>query len=188
MNPKVGFDANGTGLLRFQMNRIHVVGRRNHGKTRLVVELVEEFVSRGLRVGTIKHTHHHHELDTPGKDSYRHRTAGAAMVGILSRNMNAVFIPCQQIPAGEDRYARLSTIFAACDLVVVEGDSQTVAPKIEVWRAVLGTAPLATEDNAVLAVVTDDPLDLDKMIHRRAKVPQLADWILDNALGAGGAS
>jgi molybdopterin-guanine dinucleotide biosynthesis protein B len=144
--------------------------------------------SRGLRVAMIKHTHHHHELDTPGKDSYRHRTAGAAIVGILSRNMNAVFIPCQQIPAGEDRYARLSTIFAACDLVVVEGDSQTVAPKIEVWRAVLGTAPLATEDNAVLAVVTDDPLDLDKMIHRRAKVPQLADWILDNALGAGGAS
>ncbi|MCA9266810.1 MAG: molybdopterin-guanine dinucleotide biosynthesis protein B, partial [Planctomycetales bacterium] len=69
------------------MKRLHLIGRKNHGKTRLIVDLVEELTSRGLRVGTIKHTHHRHELDTPGKDSYQHRTAGAAVVGILSRSM-----------------------------------------------------------------------------------------------------
>ena len=56
--------------------RIHVVGRRNHGKTTLLVELVEELCRRGLRVGTLKHSSHTHELDTPGKDSHRHRLAG----------------------------------------------------------------------------------------------------------------
>lgn len=164
------------------MNRIHLIGRKNHGKTQLVTELVEEFALRGLRVGTIKHTHHDHELDTPGKDSHRHRTAGAVMVGILSRNMSAVFVPSQQIRAGDDRYAMLSSIFAACDLVIVEGDSQTVAPKIEVWRAALGTEPLAAQDSAVLAVVTDDPLEIKTTIHPRAEVSELAGWILDNAL------
>jgi len=162
------------------MNRVHVIGRKNHGKTQLVMELVEEFTARGLRVGTIKHTHHHHELDTPGKDSHRHRTAGAAMVGVLSRNTSAVFIPCQNSRAGDDRYAVVSAIFAGCDLVIVEGDSQTLAPKIEVWRAAVGTPPIAAQDNTVLAVVTDDPLDIDTVLCRRANVPELASWILDN--------
>ena len=61
-----------------------MIGRKNSGKTTLVSELVTEFTARGYRVGTIKHTHHQHELDVPGKDSYRHREAGAAIVGIIS--------------------------------------------------------------------------------------------------------
>lgn len=164
------------------MKRVHVVGRKNHGKTQLVVELVEEFTRSGLRVGTIKHTHHHHELDTPGKDSHRHRTAGAAMVGIVSQNMHAVFVPVAQSRSDDDPYAKLAPIFAACDLVIVEGDSETAAPKIEVWRAAIGTAPLAAQDKTVRAVATDDQLDVDIAIHRRDDVPQLAKWILDNAL------
>lgn len=164
------------------MKRFHVIGRKNHGKTQLVVELVQEFNDRGLRVGTIKHTHHLHELDAPGKDSHRHRTAGAAMVGILSRKMSAVFIPSEQALAGEDRYAALSHFFRVCDLVVVEGDSLTLAPKIEVWRAGLGTQPIAREDTGVLAVVTDDLLDIDIVVHTRANVPKVATWIIDHVL------
>ncbi|MDC0936360.1 molybdopterin-guanine dinucleotide biosynthesis protein MobB, partial [Pirellulales bacterium] len=66
--------------------RVHIVGRKNHGKTTLIVELIGELRGRGLRVAAIKHTSHAHDLDTPGKDSHRHGEAGAAVVGILSRN------------------------------------------------------------------------------------------------------
>ena len=61
------------------MKRVHILGRKNHGKTTLVVELVEYLTARGMHVGTIKHTHHAHELDTPGKDSHRHGEAGASV-------------------------------------------------------------------------------------------------------------
>jgi len=165
------------------MRRIHVIGRKNHGKTQLVVELVEQFASRGLHVGTIKHTHHRHELDTPGKDSHRHRTAGAEAVGILSRTMSAVFLPAAEAQEDADRYASLAAAFSGCDLVIVEGDSQTNAPKIEVWRAALGVEPLAAHDKTILAVVTDDPLPIPAVIHSRGDIPKLANWILESVLG-----
>lgn len=75
------------------MQRIHVVGRKNHGKTRLVTGLVQHLSGLGLRVGTIKHTHHRHELDTEGKDSWQHRQAGATLVGVLSQQLTAIFLP-----------------------------------------------------------------------------------------------
>lgn len=161
------------------MQRMHVIGRKNHGKTQLVVELVEEFRQRGLRVGTIKHTHHHHELDTPGKDSHRHRTAGAQVVGILSPSMSAVFLPAEGALSDEDRYLMMAPLFADCDLVVVEGDSQTTAPKIEVWRAALGTAPISADNSSVLAVVTDDPLSVHAPVLPRTDVSRLAQWLLE---------
>jgi molybdopterin-guanine dinucleotide biosynthesis adapter protein len=165
------------------MKRVHVIGRKNHGKTQLVVDLVEEFARRGLRVGTMKHTHHHHELDTPGKDSQRHRTAGASVVGIVSPTMNALFLPVadgsELDEDKEERYTAFATWFDPCDLVIVEGDAHTRAPKIEAWRAVLGSPPLAASDRSILAVITDDPLQLDVPILSRRDVRGLADWMLD---------
>ena len=156
--------------------RVHILGRKNHGKTTLVVELVQVLVQRGLRVGTVKHTHHSHELDTPGKDSHRHRQAGAAAVGILSKSMNAVFWPtCEN---GENRYAEFGTSFRDCDIVLVEGDTQAVAPKIEVWRAELGDPPLAAENHSIGAVVTDDALPIDRPSIRRSELAAVADEIL----------
>ena len=161
------------------MKRLHVIGRKNHGKTTLVVELVREFVRRGLLVGTIKHTHHHHELDVPGKDSYLHRTAGANVVGILSPSMAAIFLPTDENGTGpEDRYSIFSPTFARCRLVLVEGDSQTAAPKIEVWRSDLGTPPLATHDKSIMAVVTDDACPVSAEVLPRSDVARLSNWIL----------
>jgi molybdopterin-guanine dinucleotide biosynthesis protein MobB len=159
------------------MNRIHVIGRKNHGKTTLVVELVQEFTRRGLKVGTIKHTHHHHELDAPGKDSHRHREAGAALVGVLARSMSAVFRPYVELERDESRYGDFEPLFAACDVVLVEGDSQTSAPKIEVWRRSVGTAPIAAEDAAVLAIVSDDDPPAAVPVLPRSSVRAVADWI-----------
>jgi molybdopterin-guanine dinucleotide biosynthesis protein MobB len=165
------------------MDRLHVIGRKNHGKTTLVVELVEELTSRGLRVGTIKHTHHRHELDVPGKDSHRHRTAGADVVGILSPSMSAVFIPARATSESADRYRVFAPLLEQCDVVVVEGDSQTTAPKIEVWRAELGTPPLAVEDRSILAVVSDDRPAVSAPLLPRADVPRLVGWLLDHIAG-----
>lgn len=169
------------------MNRFHIIGGKNHGKTTLVVDLVREFCSRGVGVGTIKHTHHQHELDTLGKDSQRHREAGAAVAGILSRSMNAIFWPsankrdkmaaADQDP--DDRYAAFVPMFSHCDLVLVEGDTRTSAPKLEVWRALNETAPLAGSILNVQAIVTDDSIANALPILPRAKISMIADFILD---------
>lgn len=141
------------------MIRIHIVGRKNSGKTTLIVDLVRELSATGLRVATVKHTHHHHELDTPGKDSFRHREAGAAAVGILSPEMDAVFRPPNPQQCDADRYTAFEAVFADCDLVLVEGDSTTTASKVEVWRRATDQPPLALEDSSIVAVISDDSLD-----------------------------
>jgi molybdopterin-guanine dinucleotide biosynthesis protein B len=162
------------------MQRIHIIGRSNHGKTQLIVELVQHLAAGGLRVGTIKHTHHQHELDLPGKDSHRHRTAGASVAGILSPSLSAVFVPASgDRTTKAQRYAAFEPMFQSCDLVLVEGDSQTDAPKLEVWRSELGAAPLASEDPSILAVVTDDHLECGVAVLPRSDVPRLARWIVE---------
>lgn len=156
------------------MKRIHIVGRKNSGKTTLIVELVEYLTAQGLRVGTIKHTHHDHELDTPGKDSHRHRQAGAAVVGILSPQLNAVFYRPEHKHDSVQRYAQLEPMFTDCDLVLVEGHARVHAPKIEVWRSANDQQPLANEDPTILAIVSDDPVDVTIPVLARSNLAVLA--------------
>lgn len=163
------------------MRRIHVIGRKNSGKTTLVTELITELNSRGLRVGSVKHTHHHHELDTPGKDSFRHREAGAAAVGILSPGMDAVFIPRVDNSREEQRYGVFEAAFADCDIVLVEGDSQTTATKVEVWRKAVTDSPMAAEDSSIAAVISDDDVICDVPCWQRSDVKALATRIADLA-------
>ncbi len=149
--------------------RIHIVGRKNSGKTTLVEQLIAQLSAEGFRVGAIKHTHHRHELDTPGKDSHRHGQAGAAVVGILTRDRQAVFWPrpaaaeasrepaAGEADSNEQSYAAMAPLFADCDLILVEGDSQTAAPKVEVWRAATGAAPIGQQDETIKAFISDDP-------------------------------
>ncbi len=162
------------------VKRVHIIGGKNHGKTTLVTELVQELSARGLRVGTIKHTHHQHELDAPGKDSHRHREAGAAMVGILSRSMNAAFWRPDSTDGSppDDRYKVFAQIFGDCHLTLVEGDTQTGAAKIEVWRESLGTQPLACGDASIIAVVTHDVPNCDTPVWPRADIAAVAEKIL----------
>lgn len=168
------------------MKRLHIVGGKNHGKTTLVVDLVRALVARGVPVGTIKHTHHRHELDVPGKDSFRHREAGASAVGILSPTLSAMFVPTDAGAENNiDRYSAFAPLFAHCEFVLVEGDSQTSAPKIEVWRNEAGTPPLVHSDTSIMAVVTDDDLSLPTQtpILSRSNVDQLAEWALHSVRG-----
>ena len=146
-----------------------------------MADLVQELSSRGYRIGTIKHTHHQHELDTPGKDSHRHRQAGAAVIGVLSKSMNAAFWqPHLSNPSSsDDRYEDFAEFFSDCHLTFVEGDTHTTAEKIEVWRRSLAPQPLALTYNSITAVVThDDCPNLAVPIWPRADVTDLADKIL----------
>lgn len=163
------------------MNRppvIHIVGRRNAGKTTLVCELIQEFSRRGLRVASVKHTHHNHELDTPGKDSHQHRVSGAAAVGILSPRMTALFIPQDREAIDEDPYHVFETAFCHCDLLIVEGDLHRNAPKVEVWRSVAAETPWAAEVPGILAVISDEiPPVANIPVWERRSIARIADRI-----------
>lgn len=161
------------------MNRIHIVGRKNHGKTTLVVELVREFRRRGIRVGTIKHSRHIHELDTPGKDSHRHRAAGGQPAAVITGDSVGVFLSRD----GRDEYERLEPLYADCQIVLVEGDIQAAGVKVEVWRAEKDSACLAAERADIMAVVSDDRPDVTVPVWPRSDVPRLADRIWDLATG-----
>lgn len=159
------------------MKRIHIVGRKNSGKTTLVVDLVTELSRRNYRVGTIKHTHHDHELDTPGKDSHCHREAGSAVVGILTRGMNAIFWPQPKNESVDNKYEQFEAVMSSCDVVLVEGDAQAIAPKIEVYRLANGNLPIAASDSSIHAVVTDDMLDIEAAIWKRSEIGKVIENI-----------
>ncbi|MBX9790515.1 MAG: molybdopterin-guanine dinucleotide biosynthesis protein B [Pirellulales bacterium] len=158
------------------MKRVHVVGRKNSGKTTLIVELTEYLTQRGLRVGTIKHTHHRHELDTPGKDSHRHRVAGANTVAVMSPELVAVYRRSDVV--GDERYLALEAAFADCDLVLVEGDLAAKAPKVEVWHHAVQEAPYANTVDGIAAVITDDQFEGSSPVWPRNPIAQLAELIL----------
>ncbi len=164
------------------MKRIHIIGRKNSGKTTLVVDLVQRFTEQGRRVGTIKHTRHHHELDTPGKDSYLHRQAGAAAVGILSPDLSAVFWAASRAEDANARYHQMLKLFTDCDLVLVEGHLQMEGPKVEVWRATTGQPPIAASDPTILAVVSDDAPAVAVPVWPRADVARVASQLLELAI------
>jgi molybdopterin-guanine dinucleotide biosynthesis protein B len=157
------------------MHRVHVVGRKNHGKTTLVVALVEEFCRRGVRVGTIKHSPHVHDLDTPGKDSHRHRQAGGQPAAVVTHNLIGVFLR----RGDECAYERLTPLYADCDMVIIEGNIDAPGAKIEVWRAGAGGGCLAAERTGIMAVVSDDQPAVQVPVWPRHDIAGLADRVWD---------
>lgn len=157
-------------------NTVHIVGKKNHGKTTLIVELVRELINRGYKVGTIKHSGHQHELDTPGKDSHRQRRAGASPAAVVTGDLAAVFMP---LTDSADIYRELASLYDECDIILVEGDRSGDGLMIEVWRREVGTAPLATEYDGIMAVVTDDLLEFDTQTWPRNNVQWVADQVLE---------
>jgi len=88
-------------------------------------------------------------------------------------------MPAGSAFSGEDRYAAIAPLLADCNLVVVEGDSQTSSPKVEVWRAIRETAPLSAEDSSTQGVVADDSPPISTLVLPRADVPRSAQWLLE---------
>lgn len=158
------------------MNVYGVVGWKNAGKTGLMERLVTEITGRGVSVSTVKHAHHSFDVDHPGKDSHRHRVAGATEVLLASRNRFALMHELR-----DDAEPALSTLLqklAPVDLVLIEGYKRDSHPKIEAHRAVTGNPLIAPGDPTVRAVASDTPLDLDRPVFDLNDTAAIADFIL----------
>jgi molybdopterin-guanine dinucleotide biosynthesis adapter protein len=138
------------------MNVVGFCGYSGAGKTTLVEQLTKKLAQAGHRVSVIKHAHHDFDIDHEGKDSWRHRKAGAFEVVIASSRRFAKLREHEAEPTLHELIAEL----ADCDWVLVEGFKHAAIPKIEVWRAANGKPALYPFDAFVAAVCTDAPAQL----------------------------
>lgn len=161
------------------MKIIGIVGWKNNGKTTLIEGLVTHFAAMGLSVSTIKHAHHDFDIDHPGKDSYRHRQAGAEQVIVASKARWALVHELRgaEEPSLEELLAQLKPV----DLVIVEGFKQHNHPKIDVVLDETATPIHANGDPSIIAAACKNP-------YLRVQVPILpldepalvADFIIEH--------
>jgi molybdopterin-guanine dinucleotide biosynthesis protein B len=156
---------------------ICIVGRSQTGKTTLLEKLIPALTGRGFRIGTIKHSHHIFDFDKIGKDSWRHKDAGAETVVIASPGKIAMIKNDH-----EGTLDSLHEFFADLDLVITEGYKGEQRPKIEVVRAARHTEALLAEDPNLVAVATDVEMVLKVPVFGLEDVEQLADFIEKNYL------
>jgi molybdopterin-guanine dinucleotide biosynthesis protein B len=135
---------------------VSFVGRSNSGKTTFIERVIPELVRAGYKVATVKHAGHGFDLDTEGKDSWRHKQAGASSVVILSKGSMAVFADVSDQMKVEDVRDRF--LDGTYDLIIAEGWKHEGYPKIVIIRDQLGEVPISTE--GLLAVVSNKPVDL----------------------------
>ncbi len=135
------------------MNVLGIAGWSGAGKTTLIERLLPLLLARDITVSTVKATHHGVDLDEPGKDSFRHRAAGAAEVMLVSESRWALLRETAGRPPIESLLSRLAPV----DLVLVEGYRNDAMPKLEVHRPGLNRPPLWPGRPDILAVATDDP-------------------------------
>ncbi|MBL6456728.1 molybdopterin-guanine dinucleotide biosynthesis protein B [Belnapia sp. T6] len=163
------------------MRVIGLAGWSGAGKTTLMARLIPELGRRGVAVSTIKHAHHRFDVDTPGKDSWVHREAGARQVLVASELRWALMTELRGAP--EPGLRELLGQLSPVDLVVVEGFKRDRHPKIEIHRAANGKPWLHPEDPAIRAIASDvsppsalpwAPLD---------EIATIADLVLRHAAG-----
>ncbi len=158
-----------------------LAGWSGAGKTTLLTRLIPLLVERGLRVATLKHAHHEFDVDTPGKDSYEHRRAGASEVIVASSRR---WVQMHELSGDEEpTLACLLRRVSPCDLVLVEGYKRERHPKLEVYRAVVGKPPLHPADPRIVAVATDSLLPgAHPPCVDMNDIPAVAEAILAHAL------
>jgi molybdopterin-guanine dinucleotide biosynthesis protein B len=162
-----------------------LAGWSGSGKTTLVTALLPILIQRGLTVSTIKHAHHHFDIDQPGKDSYRHRQAGAAEVLVASGKRWALMHELRDAaePTLEDLLARLAPV----DLVLIEGYKRHPHPKLEIHRPSLGKPLLAPDDPDIIAIASDVAIDHKVLpILPLGDFGSIADLIIEHALARPG--
>lgn len=159
------------------MRRIYgVTGWKNAGKTGLVERLVAEITGRGFTVSTIKHAHHDTDVDQPGRDSYRHRQAGAGQVLVASPLRWALMTELRGAaePALDDLLAQLAPV----DLILIEGYKSAPHPKVEAHRAATGHALLTHANPTIRAVAADSALAVGVPLFDLDDTSGIADFIL----------
>jgi molybdopterin-guanine dinucleotide biosynthesis adapter protein len=152
-----------------------IIGWKNAGKTSLMERLVSHIVARGITVSTVKHVHHDVDLDQPGKDTFRHRAAGATEVVLASAHRFAIL---HEHRGAEPPLADVLARIAPVDLVLVEGYKRDNHAKIEVFRAGEGRNLIQPDDATVRAVATDMDLALAVPVLDLNNTQAVADFIL----------
>jgi molybdopterin-guanine dinucleotide biosynthesis adapter protein len=153
------------------MKAIGFAGYSGSGKTSLIEQVIPALTQRGLKVSVLKHAHHSFDIDQPGKDSFRHREAGASEVMLVSAKRWVIMHEArgQAEPNMEEMLAR----FEDCDLVLVEGYKFGALPKIEVFRGEFSqenkTQPMFKSDQQIVAIATDAP----ELLGGQTKLPLL---------------
>ncbi len=157
------------------MRVLGIVGWSGSGKTTLLTRLIPLLRARGLTVSTVKHTHHGFDMDQPGKDTYRHREAGAHEVMVAAGNrwalLHEVVGPEPELP---DLLARMQPV----DIVLVEGYKTHRFPKLEVHRPALGKPPIWPGQTDIVAIAADAPVSADRMVLALNDPVAIATWIV----------
>lgn len=164
------------------MRIIGLAGWSGSGKTTLITKLIPCLKARGIRVSTLKHAHHGFDLDTPGKDSFMHRAAGASEVIVSSGKRWAILHELREEPEWDLPYlvAKMSPV----DLVLVEGFKRDAFPKLEIHRAANGKPLIYPEDPHIVAVASDGALpDAKVPVVDLNNVDAIADLLLERAVG-----
>lgn len=151
---------------------VSIVGRSESGKTTLIEKLIPVLTKRGYRIGTIKHTHHAVDIDRAGKDSARHRSAGAETVMLASPGQVAMFKA-----TASEALDELIRYFDDVDLLITEGYKRENKPKIEVLRAAVGSELLCRHDPELVAVATDASLNVHVPVFRLNDPAAIAEFI-----------
>lgn len=137
------------------MKIIGITGWKNSGKTTLVTQLVSALCQRGLRVSTIKHAHHNCDIDQPGRDSFKHREAGASEVLLASGKRWALMHELRD--EEEPELSELLHHLSPVDIVVIEGFKLAQHPKIQVIRSQNNSSALPDSVENLIAIATDCP-------------------------------
>ncbi|MCW3476010.1 molybdopterin-guanine dinucleotide biosynthesis protein B [Limobrevibacterium gyesilva] len=157
------------------MRILGLTGWSGSGKTTLLTALLPLFIARGFSVSTVKHAHHGFDLDQPGKDSWRHRQAGAREVMIASGVRWALM---HELDGPEPALPELVRRLSPVDLVLVEGFKANPHPKIEVHRPALGQPPMWPGRSDIVAVACDAvPADCDRPILPLNDPAAIVDWV-----------
>lgn len=163
------------------MRVMGIAGWSGAGKTTLLSRLIPVLVARGFSVSTIKHAHHHFDVDYPGKDSHTHRVAGATEVLVSSVNRFALMHELRG--EAEPNLAHLLSLLAPVDFVLVEGYKPEPLPKIEVHRVANGKPLIYPNDPTVLAIATDDAQGgADVAFIALEDAEALADFVVANSV------
>jgi len=159
------------------MNIIGIVGWKNSGKTTLVERLIPSLQARGLSVSTIKHVHHELDLDQPGKDTYKHRQAGAVDVVMFSEKRWAILHERRQESFAPPKIEELMAQMTPVDLVLVEGFKEVPMKRLEVRGRPGGPRLSDVGVKGIVAVASDGPPDAELPTFRRDQIDALAEFI-----------
>lgn len=165
------------------MKVIGFAGFSGSGKTTLVEALIPALKLRGLRVSVVKHAHHRFDIDHAGKDTYRHREAGAFEVVVASDKRLALIREFER-EKQLDVHHLIAELYDGVDWVLVEGFKQSDLQKIEVYRPSIGKPPIYADDDFVVAIATDEPSAVAALTQRPVmalNAPDVvAQWLVDN--------